>query len=127
MKLVERKAIQFQNLSSEEFCKHITPNVILLDVRSPAEFNGHSRRETYGHFKNAININIDELEKRIAELEKYKDLEILVYCSHSVRSPRASMILTEHGFKNVKNMAGGVSTLKVKGNTCLEANYISHQ
>jgi rhodanese-related sulfurtransferase len=126
MKLIEKKAIQFENLSAEEFCKRITPEVILLDVRSRKEFEGTARMNTYGYFKNAININVEELESRIAELEKFKGREILVYCSHSVRSPRASMILTEHGFKKVSNLAGGVSTLKVNGNACLSTYFITH-
>ncbi len=44
------------------------------------------------------------------ELSKYKKSEVIVYCSHSHRSPRASYILGTHGFTNVKNMSGGVST-----------------
>ena len=127
MKLMEKKSLQFKNLTAEEFCKRISSQAILIDVRSPEEFNGSAWGSTYGAFKNAININIDELEDRLSELEKYKNREILVYCSHSVRSPRAAMILNEHGFKNVKNLAGGVSTLKVKGTTCLEENFIVHK
>ena|SRR5436190_8006990 len=129
MKLVEKTALQFENLTSEEFCQRITnnPNAILLDVRSEAEFNGSAWRSTYGHFKNAININVEELEVRMTELEKYKDREVLVYCSHSIRSPRAAMMLTEKGFHHVSNMEGGVSTLKVKGNDCLEKNFVVHK
>ena len=129
MKLVEKSAIQFKNLSANEFCKRITDNsnAILLDVRTPAEFKGTALRSTYGHFKNAININIDELESRMAELTKYKNREVLVYCSHSMRSPRAAMMLTQNGFSNVKNMAGGVSTLKVKGDVCLDRNFVVHK
>ena len=127
MALVEKSGVQFKNLSSEQFCKQITTQTILLDVRTPAEFNGEAAGASYGHFKNAININVEELEKRMGELEKYKDFEILVYCSHSRRSPRAAMMLTEHGFKKVSNLSGGVSTLTVKGSTCLEGNFIVHK
>jgi rhodanese-related sulfurtransferase/predicted RNA-binding Zn-ribbon protein involved in translation (DUF1610 family) len=126
MALVEKKGVKFENLSADEFCKRITSRTILLDVRTPAEFKGDAAT-SYGHFKNAININVEELEKRMAELEKYKDREILVYCSHSRRSPRAAIMLTDHGFKNVKNLAGGVSTLHAKGNACLEGNFIAHK
>ena len=130
MKLVEKTTIQFENLSSEEFCNRITNNpkgILLLDVRSKAEFEGTGMRTTYGHFKNAININVEELKDRVSELTKYKDREILVYCSHSVRSPRAAMLLNENGFKIVKNLEGGVSTLHVKGTECLEKNFVVHQ
>jgi rhodanese-related sulfurtransferase len=129
MELVEKSALSFPNLSVNEFCARITanPNVVLLDVRSAGEFEGSSLfRSTYGHFKNAININIDDLEERIAELSKYKDREVLVYCSHSVRSPRAAMILNQHDFKNVKNLAGGVSTIVVRNDDCLKKNYVVH-
>ena len=75
--------------------------------------------------KNAINIPVQELEKRMNELEKYKDKEIIVYCSHSHRSPRASYMLTQNGFKKVTNMLGGMSVWKdqVKKNDCNERLY----
>ncbi|MFZ6000827.1 MAG: rhodanese-like domain-containing protein [Bacteroidota bacterium] len=129
MALVEKSALNFPNLSVEEFCARIAANsnAVLLDVRSASEFNGSALfRGTYGHFKNAININIDDLEDRLDEIETYKDREILVYCSHSVRSPRAAMILNQHGYKNVKNLAGGVSTIRVGANDCLKKNFVVH-
>jgi len=129
MKLVLKTALQqFKNLTAAEFCERINtnPSVVLLDVRSAGEFNDSDFGNTYGHFKNAININIDQLEQRISELEKYKNREILVYCSHSVRSPRAAMMLAEHGFKKVSNLAGGVSTLHPKNDACLKKNFVVH-
>jgi rhodanese-related sulfurtransferase len=129
MKLVEKSALKFKNLSAQEFCSHISnnPNAILLDVRTEGEFKGTAFRSTYGHFKNAININVEDLEARMKELDKYKDREVLVYCSHSVRSPRAAMMLTQKGFKQVTNMSGGVSTLKVSGDECLKKNFVVHE
>ncbi len=130
MALIEKSAIQFENITTDEFCKRITDNpngVLLLDVRTKGEFDGSSFRTTYGHFKNAININVEDLEDRMSELTKYKDKEVLVYCSHSIRSPRAAMMLTQNGFKTVKNMSGGVSTLHVDGNDCLKKNFVAHK
>jgi len=127
MKLVLKSSLQFENLNATEFCDRIitNPKAILLDVRSASEFEGRSLRNTYGHFNNAININIDDLEKRLTELNAYKDREILVYCSHSVRSPRAAILLNQHGFKNVKNLAGGISELTVT-TPCLKKNFKVH-
>jgi rhodanese-related sulfurtransferase/DNA-directed RNA polymerase subunit RPC12/RpoP len=130
MKLVEKAGIQFENLTIDAFCKRITDNpngILLLDVRTKGEFEGTAFRTTYGHFKNAININVEDLEARMSELTKYKDKEVLVYCSQSIRSPRAAMILTQNGFKTVKNMSGGVSTLRVEGNECLKNNFVVHK
>ena len=72
-------------------------NNILLDVRSKLEFDS-------GHLKGAINIPVDELRKRMHELDK--DKLILAYCQVGLRGYIASRILMQHGFK-VKNMTGG--------------------
>ncbi|MCX6214213.1 rhodanese-like domain-containing protein [Spirosoma sp.] len=110
MRLVLKKSVVFTNISPTELCKTVAarPNVILLDVRTPDEFSGRAH-EHFGRLKNAINIPVQELESRLAELNGAKNKEIIVYCSHSHRSPRASHILTENGFTNVKNMTGGMS------------------
>ena len=67
------------------------------------------------------------LEERMSELEKYKDKEIIVYCSHSHRSPRASYMLNQKGFKKVTNMQGGMSVWKasVKDKNCNQQLFIS--
>ena len=49
-------------------------------------------RPDFGRLKNAINIPIQQLDKRLAELEQHKGKQIIVYCSHSRRSPQASWI-----------------------------------
>ena len=130
MPLVEKSSIKFSNLSIEEICKRLSanPKIVLLDVRSPGEFNGSNKEiPTFGHFKNAINISISELENRLSELGKFKNSEILVYCSHSHRSPRASYLLGTKGFKNVKNMLGGVSTITLDtAKDCMKKYYEIH-
>jgi rhodanese-related sulfurtransferase len=128
MPLILKSSLAFQNLSPEEFCKRISdnPNAVILDVRSPGEFKGSAFGSTYGHFKNAMNINITELKDRLKELEKFKDRELLVYCSHSLRSPQACALLTEKGFTKVANMSGGVSTIDKKLSDCLAGNYVKH-
>ncbi|MEJ0032816.1 MAG: rhodanese-like domain-containing protein [Bacteroidota bacterium] len=82
--------------------------------------------ESVGHFKNAININVEELESRVDEISKYKGQEVLVYCSHSHRSPRATYFLSTHGFSNVKNVDGGVSTMTDAERDCLKGSFVSH-
>ena len=113
MQLVKKSTVHFKTIQPVDLCKYIekNPNVVLLDVRTKDEFEGKSN-PNYGTLKNAINVPIQVLEDRISTLDPYKDKEIIVYCSHSHRSPRASYILTQHGFSNVTNMAGGMSAMK---------------
>lgn len=110
MERVVKNDLTFTNISPHDLCRRVSANkdVVLLDVRSVKEFNGTARPH-YGRLKNAINIPIDQLESRLGELKQYKDREIIVYCSHSQRSPRASHLLTQNGFSSVKNMSGGLS------------------
>jgi rhodanese-related sulfurtransferase len=128
MKLVEKSTIRFSNISVAELCDNASkPGVVLLDVRSPGEFDGSTNHvPTFGHFKNAININVTDLESRVKELDKYKATEILVYCSHAQRSAVASYFLTTHGFDRVKNMTGGVSTIDPKQSECLQKSFVKH-
>lgn len=128
MTLVEKVGVKFKELTFEEVCARLkaNPKAVLIDVRTPAEFKGSSDVESFGHFKNAININVDELSSRLKEISKYKSQEVLVYCSHSHRSPRASYILSTNGFKNVANVAGGVSTISQSDKDCLKTQFVTH-
>ena len=72
-------------------------DVTLVDVRTPAEY-------TIGHINGAVNIPLDELRKRLGEIDKNKPQYI--YCQSGHRSYLASRILIENGF-DVWHLAGG--------------------
>lgn len=112
MKLVPEKTIYFGKLQTDQLCDYVrkNPSVVLLDVRTPLEFSGKAE-PNFGSLKNAINIPVQELEARIKELDRYKGREIIVFCSHSHRSPQAAWILNQNGFRKVKNMEGGMSVM----------------
>lgn len=74
--------------------------ILVLDVREAAEF-------AFNHIPEAISIPLGELEDRIDELNKEK--EIYVVCRTGSRSDLASQKLTENGFVNVKNVVPGMS------------------
>ncbi len=115
MQLVKKSTISFKEISPSDICNYISthPNTILLDVRTKLEFEGKAD-PNFGVLKNSINIPVQELEKRLAEINTLKKKEILVYCSHSHRSPQASYLLTRHGFHKVINMSGGMSVMTDK-------------
>jgi phage shock protein E len=74
-----------------------TDNHILLDVRTPEEFNE-------GHIAGAVNIPVQELTQRLSEVPD--DKEIIVYCRSGNRSATASNILLENGFSAIYDMGG---------------------
>jgi rhodanese-related sulfurtransferase len=109
MPLVDKATVRFANYTPQQTCEKLNDtNVIALDVRTVEEFKG-TAYPNFGRFKNAINIPIQELESRIRELNAFKNKEIIVYCSHSRRSPRAAYLLGQKGFSKVSNMLGGAS------------------
>ena len=126
MALVDKSTIRHKNIQPNEMCALDLTKVVFLDVRTAGEFNG-TAAEKFGAIKNAINIPVQELTNRMKELEKYKDKEIVVYCSHSHRSPRASYMLTQKGFSHVTNMLGGMSVWKdqIKKNECNDKLYVT--
>ena len=72
----------------------------LLDVREPHEVPIASLGATL--------IPVGSLESRIGELSVKKDAEIVVHCRTGARSQKAALILKNHGFTNVENLAGGI-------------------
>lgn len=76
-----------------------TEGVKILDVREPAE-------HAFNRVPGAISIPIGEFEERLEELDR--DDEIYVICRSGSRSDRASQILADKGFKNVKNVLPGM-------------------
>jgi NADPH-dependent 2,4-dienoyl-CoA reductase/sulfur reductase-like enzyme/rhodanese-related sulfurtransferase len=83
-----------------------TAGPLVIDVRTPMEFQ-------MGAYPGAINIDLDELPDRVAELGS-KDREILVYCASGARSAYAERILSQMGYSNVKN-AGGLHDIMASG------------
>jgi rhodanese-related sulfurtransferase len=112
MDLVKKSTVTFKTVTPAQICNYIDNHrgVVLLDVRTKEEFEGTSN-PNFGTLKNAINIPIGEINKRIKELDQYKNNEIIVFCSHSHRSPQVSYLLSQKGFKKVSNMSGGMSVM----------------
>ncbi|MEQ9403002.1 MAG: rhodanese-like domain-containing protein [Cyclobacteriaceae bacterium] len=75
-------------------------NVILLDTRSPKEFE-------ISHLKGAQLINYDDFNKKDMEGID-KGAEVIVYCSVGYRSERIGEKLQKMGYTNVKNLYGGI-------------------
>jgi rhodanese-related sulfurtransferase len=75
-------------------------SMILVDARSAREFEAL-------HIPGSINIPAPDMRKRHAELSK--NTPITVICGSGVRSSLAGSILRSNGFKDVKNVAGGIN------------------
>ena len=71
---------------------------IVIDVRSPQEFRS-------GAVPGAVNIPLDDLQRRVSELGS-KSRNITLYCASGSRSAYAQRMLQQMGFTNTKNGGG---------------------
>lgn len=78
------------------------PSVVVIDVRTPAEFaEGHLDRATL------VDFSAPGFRERIARLDH--SAKYFVYCHSGNRSGQATAILAELGFTNVYNLHGGLN------------------
>ncbi|MCK4940273.1 MAG: hypothetical protein KAR80_08215 [Rhodospirillaceae bacterium] len=89
-------------------------NILVIDVRSGAEFTGE-----LGHVPGSINLDATAIEDKVKELgEKlspHKDSPVVVACRTHNRSPRVAKFLKGSGFKDVSVLKGGVTAWSKAG------------
>ncbi len=75
--------------SGTEARRLVAAGALLLDVRTPEEYGAR-------HLDGAINVPVDELQARIAEVPAGR--QVVVYCASGRRSARAAELLKERGY-----------------------------
>ena len=99
------------NQGVAEFAKTVSDSsVVVLDVRTPAEFMS-------GHLANAINIDVEgaQFNSDVAKLDKSKTYA--VYCRSGRRSAIATDEMSKLGFKTLFNLEGGTGAWSAAGQT----------
>lgn len=85
-------------------------DLLVLDVRTAAEFSGE-----FGHIAGALNIPIDELPARVAELNAWRQRTVVAMCRTDRRSSKAVVVLAANGFSDVGVAAGGMTQWRANG------------
>lgn len=80
-------------------------DVVLLDTRNEYEVR-------LGTFENAIDLNLDSFRDFPNEMEYLKKTlegkDIVMFCTGGVRCEKASALMLKNGFKNVRQIDGGI-------------------
>src|SRR5690242_3429717 len=94
------------DISANEMAKRLNINepLNILDVREPIEYHTWNI--------GGINIPIGGLDQNLDELDWNKDDEIIVVCRAGIRSATAKSILGLNGYKNIRNLTGGLLALQ---------------
>ena len=95
-------------VSAEDLHDRVTgqEGIVLVDVRTPLEFID-------SHIQGAVNIPAPDLRTRHTELNPEK--RIFFICSSGNRSGLAASLLRQHGFREVHNVAGGMTGYSAAG------------
>ncbi|MFX0019850.1 MAG: FAD-dependent oxidoreductase [Promethearchaeota archaeon] len=82
---------------------------IIVDVREPQEYHN------VGNIKDAKLIPLGKLIRNVDLLNEYKDKEIVVLCAVGGRSMMAAQLLVREGYRDVRNLSGGMRVWQRKG------------
>ena len=80
----------------------------VIDVRETDEY-------VSGHVPEARNIPVSAIDDRLADLEKSKDVPLIVVCQSGARSAKVVEKLRRKGFAKVFNLSGGVAAWREAG------------
>ena len=95
------RSIERKDIMQSEIKSLMSKGAILIDVRSPQEYNE-------GHLDNSILLPEYEILKKIEDIIPNKNTRIILYCSSGTRSKKAQEELEKMGYKNIYNVLNGV-------------------
>jgi len=84
-------------LSAKDAVRYFKNGALVIDVRSPGEFNS-------GHLAVAINIPLDEIETVLPKRARDKGQVFLLHCQSGMRSGMAQQKLKGLGYLNAFNL-----------------------
>jgi phage shock protein E len=87
------------NISQQELREANTKSVVIVDVRTPEEFQ-------QGHVPNAINVPLSEIIENPAILKSSKEKAIVLYCRSGYRASKAAEALQKEGHQNLRHLEG---------------------
>lgn len=87
------------NISQQELLAADSSNLVIVDVRTPEEFQ-------QGHVPNAVNVPLSEIIDNPAILLSSKDKSIVLYCRSGYRAGKAAEALQKDGYQNLSHLEG---------------------
>lgn len=91
------------DISQKELLEAGTSNVVIVDVRTAAEFK-------QGHVPNAINIPLSEIIDSPDILASSKLKSIVLYCRSGYRANKAAEALYKDGHQNLRHLEGDMQS-----------------
>jgi rhodanese-related sulfurtransferase len=89
------------NISQQELLDTNTKSMVVVDVRTPEEFQ-------QGHVPNAINVPLSDIIDNPAILTSSKGKPIVLYCRSGYRAGKAAEALHKEGHQNLRHLEGDI-------------------
>ncbi len=103
-----------RKVDSSELRRQLEEKAVrILDVRTPAEFEG-------SHIEGSVNVPLGLLRKHSTELARHLDDDIVLMCLSGARSTQAEEALRDAGLSNVRVLDGGIKDWKAEGHEVVE-------
>ena len=96
----KNRKIDMYDISDEDLSSIILKGAIIVDVRSPQEYEE-------GHMEGVILLPEYDIKKKAREVLQDKNKDIVVYCSSGTRSKKAQEELNDMGYMKVYNLYNG--------------------
>ena len=96
-------------ISAKDAVAYLKNGALVIDVRSPAEFNS-------GHLPTAINIPLDEIQSAMPRRVTDKNQVLLLHCQSGMRSGIAKQKLKGMGYANAFNLGSFSRANDIVGN-----------
>ncbi len=97
------------HISAGDAKTHLKNGALIIDVRSPGEFNAN-------HLPNALNHPVDQIESSLPRRIKDRNQCLLLHCQSGLRSGVAKKKLQSMGYVNAFNLGSYSNATKaVKG------------
>lgn len=84
-----------------DYLRSTPDDYVLLDVRNESETRVYA-------LSGAVNIPLDQLDARLAEVRSWEGKTIVVYCQVGMRSLQAATLLKKNGIQRIVNLEGGM-------------------
>lgn len=83
-------------------------NAVVVDIRDKKDYDS-------GHIVDSFHIPLTKLGTRVAELDKYKGVPVIVACRLGPQSVDGVKVLRGAGFTRVLRLAGGMTEWRTQG------------
>jgi rhodanese-related sulfurtransferase len=98
---IRERVLAAAALSSPQAVRLMNDGALVIDVRGKDQYES-------GHIGEARHVPTAELAQQADALKKWRDKPVIAYCDTGTSAAAAAKILTQLGFTQVFNLAGGL-------------------